>query len=186
MPDFKKKRLHTHILFAVCAIACYANASSAGNITIPHINTPSEKIAVSDARDFQNTLQTQKKKIQELQQAAKKDKQTADSLAAQIVPIIKSIADAHPLRWSRVLAAVVILSALLALLPHRIAIPPLVESDYCYLLLAADRLMDGAGLSTLRPVAPLQPWFWQGDCSCSSTPSSARRTCHECNLPSSG
>jgi len=49
----------------------------------------------------------------------------------------------------------------LAFLPDRTSIPPLIESDYCYLLTAADRLHDGFGLTTTQPVAPLQSWSWQ-------------------------
>ena len=69
----------------------------------------------------------------------------------------------HRTRWSIVVASVVVVATALALLPHRTEVPPVVESDYCYLLLAADRLHDGHGLTSLPPVAPLQPWTWQGD-----------------------
>ena len=51
----------------------------------------------------------------------------------------------------------------LALLPGRTQIPPLVESDYAYQLLAADRLYAGLGLTSLQPVAPRQPWDWHYD-----------------------
>lgn len=42
-------------------------------------------------------------------------------------------------------------------------IPPLVESDYAYLLTAADRFVDGNGLTTTPPLAPHQLWQWRGD-----------------------
>jgi hypothetical protein len=38
-----------------------------------------------------------------------------------------------------------------------------VESDYCYILTAADRLYDGHGPTATPPVAPNQPWTWQAD-----------------------
>lgn len=59
--------------------------------------------------------------------------------------------------------AIIATFALLAALPHRTQIPPRVSSDYCYQLLAANRLYDGLGLTSLQPVAPLQPWEWQYD-----------------------
>lgn len=43
------------------------------------------------------------------------------------------------------------------------AIPPLIESDYAYQLMAADRLHGGQGYTSLQPVAPGQPWNWQYD-----------------------
>lgn len=43
------------------------------------------------------------------------------------------------------------------------SIPPTVESDYCYQLIAADRLVAGEGLTSLPPVAPNQPWEWRAD-----------------------
>ncbi|MGB0716628.1 MAG: hypothetical protein ACPGXK_12155, partial [Phycisphaerae bacterium] len=55
------------------------------------------------------------------------------------------------------------LAALLFLFAGNAGIPPLVESDYCYLLTAADRFADGKGLTATQPVAPLQPWEWQRD-----------------------
>ncbi|MFH1111214.1 MAG: glycosyltransferase family 39 protein [Planctomycetota bacterium] len=69
----------------------------------------------------------------------------------------------RPVRWSLVGAGVVAVSVVLATLPGRTQIPPLIESDYCYLLTAADRLYEGHGLTTPQPVAPLQPWSWQYD-----------------------
>ena len=59
--------------------------------------------------------------------------------------------------------AVVATFAVLTALPGRTQIPPRVSSDYCYQLLAANRLYDGLGLTSLQPVAPLQPWEWQYD-----------------------
>ncbi len=65
--------------------------------------------------------------------------------------------------WAVVPAGVVAVVCVLAFLPSRTLIPPLVQSDYCYMLLAADRLYDGLGVTSLQPVAPLQPWAWQYD-----------------------
>lgn len=42
-------------------------------------------------------------------------------------------------------------------------IPPLIESDYAYLLTAADRWYAGLGPTTTPPVAPHQPWEWHAD-----------------------
>lgn len=64
--------------------------------------------------------------------------------------------------WRCVIAISVIYMALLAL-SARVAIPPLVESDYAYQLLAADRLIEGKGFTSLQPVAPGQPWTWRYD-----------------------
>ncbi len=69
----------------------------------------------------------------------------------------------RPVRWLLVLAGVAVVAVVLALLPYRTQIPPIVSSDHCYLLLAADRLHDGHGLRSLPPVAPLQPWTWRAD-----------------------
>lgn len=65
--------------------------------------------------------------------------------------------------WALTFAAAVACFLILANLPFRTAIPPLVESDYCYQLIAADRLYDELGLTSLQPVAPRQPWAWQHD-----------------------
>ncbi len=59
--------------------------------------------------------------------------------------------------------AFVFLCAALAVLAGRKPIPPLVESDYCYQLLAADRWHSGLGPTTPPPAAPLQPWEWRAD-----------------------
>ncbi len=66
-----------------------------------------------------------------------------------------------PWRWLG--AAVVVVSIVLSLLPGRAQIPPLVGSDYCYQLVAADRMFAGLGLTAPVPVAPLQPWEWRAD-----------------------
>ncbi|MBU0719492.1 MAG: hypothetical protein KJ749_14700 [Planctomycetes bacterium] len=66
-------------------------------------------------------------------------------------------------RWSLILLGVLAVFITLTLLPGRTSIPPLVESDYCYQLLAVDRMCAGHGFTSLQPVAPLQPWEWQYD-----------------------
>lgn len=65
--------------------------------------------------------------------------------------------------WFRLAMAIALLAAVLAILPGRTHIPPLVESDYCYQLIAANRLHDGLGLTAPPPVAPFQPWEWSTD-----------------------
>lgn len=60
-------------------------------------------------------------------------------------------------------AVMAVIAVLLALLPGRAQLAPLVESDYAYQLIAADRLVAGEGLSSLQPVAPGQPWEWDYD-----------------------
>lgn len=67
---------------------------------------------------------------------------------------------------ARLLLAVVVAFALtwgLMRTPHQQAIAPLVESDYAYQLIAADRAFAGEGLTSLQPVAPNQPWDWHYD-----------------------
>ncbi|MHC5109158.1 MAG: hypothetical protein ACYTHJ_04690 [Planctomycetota bacterium] len=59
--------------------------------------------------------------------------------------------------------ALLVIAAGLAVLPGRWSIPPLIESDYCYLLTASDRFHEGNGLTATPPVAPLQPWSWKTD-----------------------
>ncbi len=59
--------------------------------------------------------------------------------------------------------AIGVIALALSALPGRTAIPPLVESDYCYLLTAADRYGNGDGLTSTPPVAPFQPWMWHAD-----------------------
>lgn len=60
--------------------------------------------------------------------------------------------------WLFVGGATLASTFVLAWLPVRRLIPPLIESDYCYLLLAAQRFLAGEGLTSLQPVAPFQPW----------------------------
>ncbi|RME41353.1 MAG: hypothetical protein D6788_01435, partial [Planctomycetota bacterium] len=62
-----------------------------------------------------------------------------------------------------VIAVTALLAGALWLLPGRDAIPPLVESDYAYLLTAAERFSQGLGLTAPVPVAPHQPWEWRCD-----------------------
>lgn len=59
--------------------------------------------------------------------------------------------------------AIGIIAALLGMLAARTPIPPLIESDYCYLLTAAERWHAGLGPTTTPPVAPHQPWEWTAD-----------------------
>jgi len=69
----------------------------------------------------------------------------------------------RPVRWSLVLSGIAVVSLVLAFLPGRTRIAPLIESDYCYLLIASDRMYDGFGPTAPLPVAPFQPWTWQAD-----------------------
>ena len=64
---------------------------------------------------------------------------------------------------ARTLSAIALFAFALSLLPGLGAIAPLVESDYCYQLLAADHLYDGLGPLSLQPIAPNQPWEWFHD-----------------------
>ena len=66
-------------------------------------------------------------------------------------------------RWAWVLLAIVAAALVLAFLPGRTRIPPLIGSDYCYLLIAADRMYEGLGLTAPLPVAPFQQWTWHTD-----------------------
>ncbi len=61
------------------------------------------------------------------------------------------------------LMSIAVVSIVLATIVLIFPIPPLVESDYAYLLTAADRLVDGNGLTTTPPLAPNQSWQWSGD-----------------------
>lgn len=61
----------------------------------------------------------------------------------------------------QVFACVIGLCSALSCLVIALDIPPLVESDYCYLLLAAERWIQGQGFTSLQPVAPFQPWEWR-------------------------
>lgn len=71
----------------------------------------------------------------------------------------------HPGRAQLLLAVVVAFALTWGLMrtPHQQAIAPLVESDYAYQLIAADRAFAGEGLTSLQPVAPNQPWDWHYD-----------------------
>lgn len=65
--------------------------------------------------------------------------------------------------WWRYAVTLGVIYVSLSTLSARVAIPPLVESDYAYQLLAADRLLEGKGFTSLQPVAPGQPWTWRYD-----------------------
>ncbi len=73
------------------------------------------------------------------------------------------VAGSRPISWPRILIGVTTLTILLAAVPGRTQIPPLVESDYCYLLTAANRFFEGHGLTATPPVAPFVNWEWRGD-----------------------
>ncbi len=68
-----------------------------------------------------------------------------------------------PVRWGFLALGVTVVALGLAVLPGRTAIAPLVESDYCYMLTAVDRLYDDLGLTATQPVAPMQAWEWRYD-----------------------
>lgn len=84
-------------------------------------------------------------------------------LAPSVTPLDALQQRARPVHWPTALASVALVAILLTVLPHRAEIAPLIESDYAYLLMAADRLHDGLGPTATPPVAPGQPWNWQGD-----------------------
>ena len=65
--------------------------------------------------------------------------------------------------WLAVTGTMVAIFLTLSWISGRNSIPPLVESDYAYQLMAADRVLDGHGLTALQPVAPGQPWSWSYD-----------------------
>ncbi|MBI3834975.1 MAG: hypothetical protein HY287_11655 [Planctomycetes bacterium] len=65
--------------------------------------------------------------------------------------------------WPAVLAAVVCLTIVIALLPGRLHVAPLIESDYAYTFIAVDRAMQGHGFTAPPPVAPFVPYEWHGD-----------------------
>ncbi|MCH7592037.1 MAG: hypothetical protein IH989_04555 [Planctomycetes bacterium] len=90
---------------------------------------------------------------------APRGKTVAPPETMSLVPVIARAGSS----WLRVLLAITLVATVLALLPGRTSIPPLIESDYCYMLTAADRLYDGHGLTTPAPVAPNQPWEWTTD-----------------------
>lgn len=83
-------------------------------------------------------------------------KTTQSGTAAIALPTMRA-------QWLLRTASVLALAFLLARLPGLSKIALLIESDYCYLLLAADRLYSGLGLTSLQPVAPMQPWEWRYD-----------------------
>lgn len=56
-----------------------------------------------------------------------------------------------------------LIGSLLYFVPARAVLPPLVESDYAYQLIAAKRFVAGEGLTSLQPVAPGQPWTLRYD-----------------------
>jgi len=72
-------------------------------------------------------------------------------------------AERRPVAWAAVTLGIAVGFVALACLPGRTLIPPLIESDYCYLLIAADRLYEGLGPTAPFPVAPDQPWTWRAD-----------------------
>jgi len=55
------------------------------------------------------------------------------------------------------------LTLFLGWMTHTVPVGPLIESDYCYQLMAADRWAHGHGPTALQPVAPHQPWEWSYD-----------------------
>jgi hypothetical protein len=69
----------------------------------------------------------------------------------------------RPISNHWIVLAVLAVAIALWLLPGRPSIAPRVESDYCYQLIAADRLHAGRGLTSLQPSAPRQPWKWSYD-----------------------
>ena len=61
------------------------------------------------------------------------------------------------------IGATALVTTLLFLIPGRAAIAPIIEADNAYIFLAADRLYEGQGLTTIPPRAPLQAWTWRSD-----------------------
>jgi hypothetical protein len=70
---------------------------------------------------------------------------------------------AHRSSWGILLVAIFTVASMLALLVNRLNVPPLIESDYCYQLIAVERAARGLGFTSLQPVAPNQPWEWEYD-----------------------
>jgi len=62
-----------------------------------------------------------------------------------------------------ILVSMLCLTIVIAMLPGRAQIPPLVESDYAYTFISVDRAMQGHGFTAPPPVAPLVPYEWHGD-----------------------
>lgn len=81
-----------------------------------------------------------------------------DQARSHPLPIDSMLHSRHRTNWASIAWGALVLSLFLAWLPVRRVTPPLVESDYCYLLLAADRFLDGLSLTSLQPLAPHQPW----------------------------
>ncbi|RJP32177.1 MAG: hypothetical protein C4547_14240 [Phycisphaerales bacterium] len=83
--------------------------------------------------------------------------------SASAVPgtTVDRVACAGRVRWPAVAAACAVACVAWAVVPYRAIIPPQIEADYCYQLIAADRCYKGLGLTSLQPVAPNQPWEWQ-------------------------
>lgn len=79
------------------------------------------------------------------------------------LPVETILQNHPPIRWGWISISMVLVVVVLTLLPQRTSIAPMVESDYCYLLTAADRFYDGQGLTATSPVAPNQPWHWSQD-----------------------
>ena len=77
----------------------------------------------------------------------------------RVTGLCKVSAGPVPLR----IATVFVLTAALYALPGRDGIAPMVAGDNAYIFMAADRLFDGHGLTSLPPVAPLQPWEYTND-----------------------
>jgi len=84
--------------------------------------------------------------------------QAAGFLRAKDVDCAAANPRAFAVPWVKVMVAIAVLAAALAVLSARATVPPLVESDYCYQLIAADRMFQGRGLTCPNPVAPFQPW----------------------------
>lgn len=78
-------------------------------------------------------------------------------------PVVTLSEPKAAIRWKRLFLGVIAVASALIVLPGRSSIPPLVESDYCYLLIAAERFYNGLGLTSLQPVAPFQRWEWRYD-----------------------
>lgn len=64
------------------------------------------------------------------------------------------------LLWS---TAFLLLAVGVGILQTALAIPPQIESDYCYQLLSVRRWNEGLGLTSLQPFAPGQPWHRRCD-----------------------
>lgn len=67
------------------------------------------------------------------------------------------------LRRAAWIAATAAIVATMALWPGRTRIAPLIIADNAYIFLAADRMYDGLGPTSMFPHAPLQAWTWRTD-----------------------